>query len=457
MLTDENQASKEFNRERVASFLSLFSLDLPIYYLQYVIKDYGDTNVIIHDKLITFMIQKSLKSHSPKVRNNDIQNIQKPIEKSPKENTASSSELLLFLRSSKVYTASKVLAALPTGLFFLERSTVLGRLGRYEQALNLLCENSCENSDFENFCLDNLEEGPLIFVKLIEILLNSLSSKKISHVEGLTNFDKHRLDLILMLIRKYSLYIPAKKVIPILPDDLVIDSSVFSFLRAQITNNSMKIGKSKVEISLSHHELNRLSNLLYDCEKNYIKIEKTNVCFVCHKKLAFDSSFIALPFHYYESAIKNKKKAKDQKNKQQHSKKTDPQNTTTKELSVSSDEYIIAKYCAPKKSKEQIKDEVLNLGLKLDEYTFTNLSSFDNILAAQRATLNDKEKISSHDNDNADLTQVECKIKVLGLKTSDSHPIYNRYIREYQLKTLGNLTSNIKLLHYSCWKRISES
>ncbi|OLY81894.1 Vam6/Vps39-like protein [Smittium mucronatum] len=465
LFIDDRPIAKEFNRELIGTFLSFFSLKLATYYLKFVLKSWNDTDVTIHDQLATYMIQDIINDKdSSEITENSSSNSYsvdsrtKPVPKN--------SDLLQFLRTSKIYTASKVLAVLPTDFLFLERSTVLGRLGRYKQGLSLLVQNNSSSSSYEDFCLDNLHNHPGIFIDLIDILVSSLPKENDQSVINLITHGE-KFNLIMMLMRKYSSNIPATSLIPILPDYFPLNDSLGSYLKAQITSNSMKIGKGKVEISLSNHELNRLGDLLYDCKDNYVKLDKTKVCFVCHKKLNFDSSFVALPYHYYDSLIKNRKlEPKDSSN-------TNTSNTS--EL-ISSAAYANVKYFSAIKSKQQIEDQVSNLGLEINEKSYSVITSLNYHIQPERVIYNqhDDACISHSDGENAEkaiisthsqdgdldtsvkFLEVDCRIKIPKPKVVDSHPMYNRYIREYQLKTLGSLTSNIKLLHYSCWRRISD-
>lgn len=100
--------------------------DLVITYLEHVVHVWEDNNSLFHNVLVHQYKEKCLAAASATASPAEKQNIQHIREKLQK-----------FLEKSQHYTPETVLRDFPFDCLYEERATILGRLGRHEQAISI--------------------------------------------------------------------------------------------------------------------------------------------------------------------------------------------------------------------------------------------------------------------------------------------------------------------------------
>ncbi|KAJ2488819.1 Vacuolar morphogenesis protein 6, partial [Coemansia sp. RSA 2052] len=157
VFTDDRPSAEAFPRPRVSSFLRLVSPMLVIQYLTHVFEMWSDETGILHDDMVAAYLDLIVgaQSHAD----------------APDEQLRQ--ELRRFLRTSKSYSPEKALARLPDDGLLQERALVLSRLGRHEHALGLLVFGVASLALAEQYCVDNVDACPGVFVLLLKILVGS--------------------------------------------------------------------------------------------------------------------------------------------------------------------------------------------------------------------------------------------------------------------------------------------
>ncbi|PVZ99677.1 hypothetical protein BB558_004318 [Smittium angustum] len=419
IFSDERPATQHFSREKVAKYLHEFSVELSVYYLNHCIQEWKDLSVAIHDLMTHYLVEFEkllFENVSPKIL---------------KINTC---RLKNFLRSSQNYTPIKLLAILPDNSLFEEKAIVLGRMGQFTQGLILLTEKVGSNASYEEYCLDYIDKLPFIFVELAKILLESYTKSFTGLIESKSELDSTqqkddwKLNLVLDLLSKHSSRMPANQIIPILPDSLLLSDELVSYLTLQSSLGITNSREEKLALSLCKSESMRLSSVLVDIKKNSIKLTKNRVCVSCLKKLGSDSAFVALPAHIYELILKN-----------------------------GLDKYKSGKLASNKGVVKNDENETLSLLLDANKtkptseaFVYANYYSF----AEQSEQENDELETDAEQADIA-AKKTGIKIKVLSSDLPGIHPVFNKYYQDQQIKLKGDITSNVKLLHYSCWQRFN--
>ncbi|KAJ1717924.1 Vacuolar morphogenesis protein 6, partial [Coemansia biformis] len=154
VFADDRPAAEGFPRTRVASFLRQLSPRLVVQYLEYVFDAWQDEAAALHDDMIAAYLDLVGGVAGGGVR----------------VVAAARQKLQQFLRTSRFYSPEKSLVRLPDGDLFEERALVLSRLGRHEHALSLLVFSVASILLAEQYCVENVDRCPGVFVQLLKIL-----------------------------------------------------------------------------------------------------------------------------------------------------------------------------------------------------------------------------------------------------------------------------------------------
>ena len=117
IFTEDLTEVESLPRPRVLDYLMRSHQSLVIQYAEHVVHTWEDKNPLFHNTLIHFYKEKAVSddTSAPHARK----------------------KLSDFLQKSRHYTPDTILMNFPTNTLLEERSVILGRLGRHEQALGI--------------------------------------------------------------------------------------------------------------------------------------------------------------------------------------------------------------------------------------------------------------------------------------------------------------------------------
>ncbi|KAJ1921015.1 Vacuolar morphogenesis protein 6 [Mycoemilia scoparia] len=295
VFADGRPATLNFPREKVVSFLSGFSPYQIVCYLEYAIDEWKDTSPSLHNSMALALLQ-IVKDAIPKSPNKSI-DITDPRRQ----------KLIAFLKSSKYYSAEKILLNLPAENLYEERMHVLARLGQFSKALELAVFHLKKLSVGEEYCKEYVEKCENIYMLFLTVLTGDVpadvpqprpqssqaSSKKLQKL--LDNECKKRLNFSLHLIASYPSHFPLGQTLASLPPNTVLQKDFISYFKTQLRLQSQEQRETAILANLGTVERFQLRCRLKELQEICVVIGDTSVCSHCLKRIGKGVAFAVLP------------------------------------------------------------------------------------------------------------------------------------------------------------------
>ncbi|PVU85114.1 hypothetical protein BB560_000916 [Smittium megazygosporum] len=418
LFMDDRPATKEFNRKLVGLYLSKISLILAIFYLDHVLQVWKDTDSELHDLYAIYLIKSRKEPRISKSSSFLYKEFTK------RAQVCDSLSLYHFLRNSTKYSPEAVLASLPAKGFYPERAVLLGKLGRYSQGISILVDNKQSHEKLEEFCLDCVNNNTLIFVELIKAFLERHNRKHGLSSEGLkSSLVEEDFAFAMHLLKKYSSYLPVNRIIPLLLEKSKLSQHVLEYLKSRFSSNASDLSNIRINLALCKAESYRLNSLLVENRKYSIVLNKHRMCAICLKRLTTDSTFVAVPTSKFESVIKI--------NEKMNSYATDNiVHKTSNNFEGETPTHIFA-----------------------NEYSFSGGGTEP--LETKAHNLNPIKGIQdeSEASPSSESTSFKKALKIPIFEPKSTNFLIDKYLQSIRLSSPTSMSSNIKIIHYSCWQR----
>nr|XP_002129290.2 vam6/Vps39-like protein [Ciona intestinalis] len=293
-------------RKKVLDFLYGVSKKLVLAYLEHVVYECNDETPEFHNRLATSykdcvleLMEEYFKS------NNEVEQLS--LDKGPVELQETRNKLLSFLEISSHYEAGRILHEFPNNKLTEERAILLGRLGRYEQALALYAHTLKDPLKAEEYCHKVYDQDPTankdIFIHLLKMYLQpkSTTDKQFQFTPTMN------LHAALRVMYEHSNKMEPAKALELLPDDVIV-SNIQVFIKKVLENQTEKKHKAQVLNSLMVSESHQVHEQRIFHESNKCVITEDRACRVCRKKIGV-SAFARFPndvvLHYFCCKDKN--------------------------------------------------------------------------------------------------------------------------------------------------------
>ncbi|KAJ2713735.1 Vam6/Vps39-like protein [Coemansia spiralis] len=227
-------------------------------------------------------------------------------------------KLQQFLKSSRFYSPERSIARLPDDGLFEERALVLSRLGRHEHALCLLVFSVGNIPLAEQYCVDNIDRCPGVFVLLLKILVTrppaDIADKEAEDIRagrlGPPSESAGPADTpaaveairtalhwqcVGQLLSTHPQSIPAAEALPLLPPDMPFSRDMFVYLRSQLCALDQGMRTSNVVRSLSAAEDLQARRYLARLQSSHVVVSDTRTCPHCLKRIGSGTAFAIIP------------------------------------------------------------------------------------------------------------------------------------------------------------------
>ncbi|KAJ2960262.1 hypothetical protein NQZ79_g4423 [Umbelopsis isabellina] len=257
-----------FPRDKVLMHLEKISSDLAIEYLEYIIHELGDETPDFHNKLILAYLSK----------------LKLMAKNTPDEKEAYQEErtrLQLFMTTSSVYKAEKILSRLPYDDLFEERAILLSRIGQHDQALNIYVYKLQNYRMAEDYCSriyqQDSEKGHRMFLALLRVYLQPAGGAS------------PLIEPALELLARHGWQIDASEVLSTLPSETHVQGLYPFFEKSIRESNRLHYQNMIVKNLLKAEQLQVQEKMTYYRSRS-VRITEDRMCSQCNKRIG--NSFI---------------------------------------------------------------------------------------------------------------------------------------------------------------------
>lgn len=249
IFTDSSRESDSFDRADVARLLTSIDSTFGMQYLEFIIKNRGDTTPHFSEDLIYLYID-----------------------------TERESDLVNFLESdSNAASASRIYSHIPhSAKFFEARALVLASMGNLQSALEIYVRKIKDPAKTEEFAVKQYKNDSSAF----EVLLNLYLTPSTGAGESQDLQVNEALDLL----KRHGRRLDADQVLSSLPPHTSL-SAISSYLRSRLQSNLSLAHSSLIENKLRETALLKAQLDVIQRRSRYWEVGPDRVCGVCHKRL----------------------------------------------------------------------------------------------------------------------------------------------------------------------------
>lgn len=280
IFTEDLAEVESLPRARILDFLLKSHKSLAIPYLEHIVYVWEDPNPLFHNALIHQYREKILT-----------------------EGTAASEhtrkKLLEFLETSKNYTAENILGSFPTEVLLEERATILGKLGKHEQALAIYVRVLGNVEKAEKYCRQVYDKqipgSSHIYVYLIKLILDPESC--VITLPGVTLSPKTAqpdIELAIRLLQENASRMDCLEALKIIPDHISV-SRLLKFLFVSMQRLVQERRHMQLMRGLLYAEHLTCQETKMMLESQYITVTEFNVCPACKKRFGNQSALVRYP------------------------------------------------------------------------------------------------------------------------------------------------------------------
>ncbi|XP_049943822.1 vam6/Vps39-like protein [Schistocerca serialis cubense] len=282
IFTDDLHEVEQLPRPKVLDFLLRNHRDLVVPYLEHVIHVWQEKNCIFHNALV-----HQYREHS-------LQLLQNP--ETFEAGRALRVKLQDFLEVSEHYTPETVLIHFPYDNLFEERATVLGKLGRHEQALSIYVSVLGDVEQAMRYCdkvyRQQAEGADEVYAILMRMLVNPPESWLVGVPSPPTV--QPDLEAALTLLEQHASKIHPVKALTALPDRVPL-IRIKHFLESSLQHKLSERRTTQVLKGLLYAEHLQVQEMRMQYESQSITMTEFNVCPVCKKRFGNQSAFARYP------------------------------------------------------------------------------------------------------------------------------------------------------------------
>lgn len=191
-------------------------------------------------------------------------------------------KLVSLLESKSIKVDERLLELFADKDWIEERALLLSRLGRHKQALHVYAAKLPQRA--ESYCAKIHNSCPEIYGYLLEYLI-----------------ENDFLDEIFGVLERHALFLPPKKVIDVLPDNVPL-SEVSKFVGRAITKSAYLMRRVKIQSALMEVEATRTRVECIEAERTRIELPQGTRCAHCGRSVNPQSAIAITPsrdvYHY---------------------------------------------------------------------------------------------------------------------------------------------------------------
>ncbi|XP_041353642.1 vam6/Vps39-like protein [Gigantopelta aegis] len=291
--------------EKIGKELETNGKELAIQYLEHVIFQWHDTTPEFHNRLVHLyreQIQGPMEEYLEALPEGHP-----PCKagQEPGELGEFRRKLIDFLQESKCYIPERLLASFPLDKFFVERATLLGRLGRHEHALGIYVHILQDPELAKDFCEKNFnkdkEGNKDVYTYLLKMYLQPPEPSALGIAPGQGVKAKPNMEAALKLLEDHAWKIETTKALELLPATTRV-RDILVYLENVMEHRASQHRQDQVLKSMLYAENLQVQEQRMHYQKIKVLINDEKVCRVCKKRIG-DSAFARYPngviVHYY--------------------------------------------------------------------------------------------------------------------------------------------------------------
>jgi len=279
IFTEDMDTVESLSRDKVLDFLLKNKQDLVIPYLEHIIMVWNEDKALFHNTLIVQYKDAILK------RVEDGETVELT--------DFSRKKLVKFIKESHMYDPSVVLAKFPYSLLYEERAILLGKAGRYREALIIYIHVLHDLEAAMQFCqqIKSDDKGD-IYQNLVSLLVQPPLQSEVPGLElkG-SNCRPPDLDAAIDILEKHGAEMDLVTILQSLPSKANL-SKLEKFLELAISTKVCIRNEISVIRGLLHSEHLRIQEERIELESNKIVISEFTFCNVCGKRFTSQSAFV---------------------------------------------------------------------------------------------------------------------------------------------------------------------
>lgn len=268
-------------RFAIVTDLEAFNERLCIRYLEHLIRNLGDGDPSLHEKLAFLLLRRAEVLQDDKER--DLRQ-------------ATLADLLDLLESSQQYRAERVLHRVPTNErdFFDVRALLLGRLGQDEAALRIYVDKLGDHAKAEEYCRRTSVHHPEsnAFLTLLRIYLRPKGAASVDDTKGQRSLAATQspasvglqLEPALAIISRHGARVDAKAALELLPS-LVQLSAVEAFASKALRQTCATHNEASIVSRIAKERAFQVDEQLMALHRRRVKVTETRTCPRCMKRL----------------------------------------------------------------------------------------------------------------------------------------------------------------------------
>ncbi|XP_030374539.1 vam6/Vps39-like protein [Scaptodrosophila lebanonensis] len=283
IFTEQLIEVEQLPRTKVLDFLISKHKVLVTPYLEYIIKQWNDTNTLRHNVLIKQyrdQVQRLMEQNSKGEATPDLQPMR--------------AKLCKFLEESNSYSPDRALEDFPTTMLLEERALILKRLKRHEKVLAIYIQVFGDIAKAKAYCEENYEDDKEIFHTLLKTILCPTTMPPYEGVKLHPDFLRPNRDVALEILNSYALKINPITIFPFLPDDMPMQQLQY-YMEKVLRQKIVEQHERHIKRGLLEAELARLKAAVQKEMEKSFEITESTLCVVCKKRFNIQGVFVRYP------------------------------------------------------------------------------------------------------------------------------------------------------------------
>ncbi|KAE8360563.1 vacuolar sorting protein 39 domain 2-domain-containing protein [Aspergillus caelatus] len=284
----DTENAETLPRHRVLEFLQGIDPNLAVRYLEHVIGELNDMTPDLHQKLLTFYMNR--------LKKNGYDNWAFPHDE---ERIVWRNKFLEMLRSSSQYSPAKILDSLDRDdpEFFEARAIVFSKMGQHRQALEIYVFKLEDYAKAEEYC-NHFHKAEDITAEAAALSVLDSDDKPSIHLTLLSLYltpphgYERRYGPALEILAKHGSRLPPSSALELIPESLPVKELDFYF-KGRMRAATSALNESRIVSSLQKAQNFKTEAQLMvgdgtdgkSCRMRHVTITEERVCGICHKRI----------------------------------------------------------------------------------------------------------------------------------------------------------------------------
>ncbi|KNG86478.1 putative vacuolar morphogenesis protein AvaB [Aspergillus nomiae NRRL 13137] len=284
----DTENAETLPRHQVLEFLQGIDPNLAVRYLEHVIGELNDMTPDLHQKLLTFYMDRLKKDGSDKWSF-----------ASDEERIVWRNKFLEMLRSSSQYSPAKILDSLDRDdpEFFEARAIVFSKMGQHRQALEIYVFKLEDYAKAEEYC-NHLHKTEDTTAEAAPLSVLNSSDKSSIHLTLLSLYltpphgYERRYGPALDILAKHGSRLPPSSALELIPESLPVKELDFYF-KGRMRAATSALNESRIVANLQKAQNFKTEAQLMvgegtdgkSCRMRHVTITEERICGICHKRI----------------------------------------------------------------------------------------------------------------------------------------------------------------------------